>query len=147
MIREARDANFCNRLDSNSSNSRSMLSTVNDMLSRKPSNELETSYCIDGHETNDELEIATGFNQYFANARKKFASAFQKTSLANCFLDYLGSRTDTQYNVEPINEYSLLAVMKLIENTSPGNDKIPIFIYKEYFQQIGGVMTHICKKN
>ena len=66
--------------------------TVNNKLSRKPSNELETSYCIDGHDTNDELQVATGFKQYSANVGKNFASVFQETSQANYFLDYLGSR-------------------------------------------------------
>ena len=41
----------------------------------------------------------------------------------------------------------MLAVLKLIKNTSPYNDEIPILIYKEYFQQVGGVMTHICNKS
>ena len=108
MIREARDAYFCDKLESDSSNARSMWSTVKNILSRKPSNEFEASYCIDGHKTNDELEIATGFNQYFANVGKNFASAFPETSQANSFLDYLGSRPNTQFNFEPISEYSLL---------------------------------------
>ena len=62
MIREARDAFFCNKQESDSSNLRSMWSTMNNIMSRNPSNELETSFCIDGHETNDELQTAKGFN-------------------------------------------------------------------------------------
>ena len=62
-----------------------MRSTVNNILSRKPSNELEISFCIDCYETNDELEMATGFNQYFANVCENFASSFQETTQTNCF--------------------------------------------------------------
>ena len=87
MIRVARDAYFCNKLESDSLNSRRMWSTVNNIPSRKPSNELETSYCIDGHETNDELEIETSFNRKFVKMGENFASAFQETSQANCFWD------------------------------------------------------------
>ena len=78
MIREVIDASFCNKLESDSSKSRSMWSTVNDTLSCKPYNELETSYYIDGQTTNDEFQIATGFKQYFA-------TAMQESSQVNCF--------------------------------------------------------------
>ena len=59
MIREARDSNFCIILESDSSISGGMWTTVSKLLSRKPPNEQETSYCIGGHETNDEFQIAT----------------------------------------------------------------------------------------
>ena len=75
MIRDTTIELFYNKLESDSSNLPSMWSIVNDILSRKPLNELKPSYCIDDHETTDKFQIATGFYQYFANVGKNFASA------------------------------------------------------------------------
>ena len=110
-----------------------MWKTVNSILSRDRVVEQGTSFLIDEQETNDELQIASGFNQYFANVGKNFATAFSEAPQGNNFLHYLGARSDVHFEFKPVNEHTVLDILSSIKNTAPGIDDIPIMDLKNIF--------------
>ena len=64
--------------------------TVNKIVQRNNSNQVQSKFVLDGRETTDSVLIASGLNEFFANVGKNLAANFNTSVNANYMLNYLG---------------------------------------------------------
>ena len=119
-----------------------MWSTLRVLLgSNKESDSNVRELNINGITASNDSDIANAFNDFFCNIGEALSRNFDVTQSDPT--SSLADRTRL-FNFEPISEEILMSVVRSMNNTGPGYDNLPMFIYKDYLSQLATVTTRLC---
>ena len=93
----------------------------------------------------DPEDIANNFNIYFVSVADNLMNSYDNQLLD--FKYYLQEREIQSFMIAPVIEEELIDVVRTFNDSSPGNDEIPMKLIKEVAVIIVPVLLHICNSS
>ena len=140
-IRSAKTKHFKNKFTKCAGNSQKTWSVLHEILGNKSDRNMINELNVDGQIVSDNLEISNKFNKFFVDVGESVAQQFTDNDQ---FERYLGNPLPTVFRFEEISIDDLHKIVKKFETNTPGKDNIPMSVYADFFNELGGIMLHLC---
>ena len=141
VIRLSRKLYYSEKIDTNTNNTKSLWDTVNNLIGKKKRKETDT-FNINGHQTNDSLQIANDFNDYFTTVGSNLAS---NIDAGNChFTDFIPPPCQNSLFLYSTHNHEMITIVKHLKSSkSSGHDGISVYLLKQIINCIATPLSHI----
>ena len=145
-IRNARKSYYNNRFHENERDPKKMWGIINELIGRNSQiNNTIRELNYNNMAINSDVGIANCFNDYFADIGQKLSENF--TVSTGRYLDYISVAPSNSFHFSLIGENEVLNIISKMNNTGPGPDEIPMFIFKDYAHLMLKALTHLINAN
>ena len=135
---------FRQKVNFSKSNVKNSWNVVSEVLGRSNKKTTISELTHNGSSVTDPVEICNLLNSYFSSIGPKLDEEFINS---NSYMNYLGDPLPSSFKFSSLSLDQLFFTICSLKNSAPGFDDIPMAVYKENFDILGGVILHVCNES